>query len=68
MKVNPDELAGKVKDLQTNRSDKTVYIKADARARFAAVTDVIDNLRAAQVDSVGLITESTQDKKKPAGM
>ena len=49
--IQPNDLAGKVKDLQTNRSDKTVYIKADARARFSSVTDVIDNLRTAGVDS-----------------
>lgn len=62
--VQPNDLASKVKDLQTNRSDKTVYIRADARARFSAVTDVIDNLRTAQVDQLGLITESVKDKKK----
>jgi biopolymer transport protein ExbD len=62
--VQPDQLAGKVKDLQTNRSDKTVYIKADARARFASVTEVIDNLRTAGVDQLGLITEAVQDKKR----
>lgn len=62
--IQPSDLGGKVKDLQTNRSDKTVYIKADARARFASVTDVIDNLRTAGVDQVGLITEEVKDKKK----
>ena len=61
--VQPNDLGSKVKDLQTNRSDKTVYIKADARARFSAVTDVIDNLRTAQVDSVGLITENIPNRK-----
>ncbi len=64
--IQPGDLAGKVKDLQTNRSDKTVYIRADARARFSSVTDVIDNLRTAGVDQVGLITESVKDKKKDA--
>ncbi len=62
--IQPDDLSRKVKDLQTNRSDKTVYIKADARARFSSVTDVIDNLRTAGVDQLGLITEAMQDKKK----
>ncbi len=62
--VQPDQLGAKVKDLQTNRSDKTVYIKADARARFSGVTDVIDNLRTAGVDTVGLITEAIQDKNR----
>jgi biopolymer transport protein ExbD len=69
MLINPSELGSKVKDLQTNRSDKTVYVKADARARFASVTDVIDNLRVAGVDQVGLLTEQIQDKnKKTAGL
>jgi biopolymer transport protein ExbD len=62
--VQPDQLSGKVKDLQQNRQDKTVYIKADARARFSSVTDVIDNLRTAGVDQLGLLTEEVQDKNK----
>jgi len=66
--VQPADLGGKVKDLQANRTDKTVYVKADARARFSSVTDVIDNLRTAQVDQVGLITETIQDKKKSLGL
>ena len=66
--VQPDQLAGKVKDLQQNRNDKTVYVKADARARFAGVTDVIDNLRNAQVDSVALLTEKVEDSKKRVGL
>ena len=62
--VQPGDLPAKVKDLQTNRSDKTVYITADARARFASVTDVIDNLRTARVDQLGLITEAIQGQKQ----
>jgi biopolymer transport protein ExbD len=68
-KLTPvDQLAAKVKDLQQNRTDKTVYIKADARARFAGVTDVIDNLRTSQVDTVGLLTEEIKDNKKSLGL
>ena len=52
-----------MKDLLTNRSDKTVFVKADARARFERVVDVVDNLRAAGVDQLGLLTEQIQDKK-----
>jgi biopolymer transport protein ExbD len=64
IRVEPGDLPAKVKDLQTNRSDKTVYITGDARARFASITDVIDNLRMAQVDQVALITEAIQDKNR----
>ena len=64
-KIGLDQLASKVKDLQAARTgDKTVYIKADARARFGAVTDVIDQLRTDGVDQLGLLTEEIQDKSK----
>ena len=63
-----DQIGAKVKDLQTNRTDKTVYLKADARARFESVTDVIDALRTAGVDQLGLLTEEIQDKRKAASL
>jgi len=61
-----DQLPGTVKDLLQNKTDKTVYIKADARARYEKVEDVVDNLRAAGVDQIGLLTEQVQEKMKPA--
>ena len=39
-----DAIPGKVKDLLTNKAEKTVYIVADSRARYEKVTDVVDNL------------------------
>jgi len=59
-RITADQLPPKVKDLLTNKADKTVYIKADARARYKVVEDVVDNLRAAGVDDLGLITEQMQ--------
>jgi biopolymer transport protein ExbD len=61
-----DQLPGKVKDLLTNKLDKTVYVRADARARYEKVAEVVDNLRAAGVDQLGLLTEQMQEKGKPA--
>jgi biopolymer transport protein ExbD len=60
----PEDLAPKVKDLLTNRLDKTVYIRADQRAKYEKVVDVVDNLRAAGVDQVGLLTEQIQKDNK----
>jgi biopolymer transport protein ExbD len=62
--IHIEDLPGKVRDLQTNKLDKTVYIKADARSKYEAVEDVVDNLRAAGVDQIGLITE--QQNADPA--
>jgi len=59
----PDQLPAKVKDLLTNKLDKTVYIKSDSRARYEKVEDVIDNLRTAGVDQLGLITEQVKGKE-----
>ena len=61
--IQPADLPQKVKDLLTNKLDKTVYLKADARARYERVTDVIDNLRAAGVDQLGLLTEQVKRRK-----
>jgi biopolymer transport protein ExbD/biopolymer transport protein TolR len=55
-------MPGKVKDLLTNRLDKTVFVKADARARYELVVEVVDNLRAAGVDQLGLLTEELKGK------
>jgi biopolymer transport protein ExbD len=57
-RVTPDELPSKVSDLLTGRLDKTVYIKSDSRAKYGAVEEVIDFLRGAGVDELGLLTEA----------
>ena len=55
--VNPDDLTSKVKDRIANKTDKRVFIKADARARYGKVVEVVDDIRSAGVDDVGLLTE-----------
>ena len=58
------ELAPKVKDLLSNRLDKMVYLNGDQRAKYEVVLEVVQNLQAAGVDQVGLLTEQLQDKGK----
>jgi len=64
-KTPPDQLTNKVKDKLANRTDKRVFIRADARARYGAVTDVVDNVRSAGVDQVGLLTEQRKQGAPP---
>ena len=59
----PEDLPNKVKDLLANRLDKTVFVKSDARARYERVVDVVDNLRAAGVDQLGLLTDQMDASK-----
>ncbi len=60
--LEPADLPARVKDMLSGRTDRTVYIKADARASYARVVDVIDNLRAAGVDQLGLLTEQIKQR------
>jgi biopolymer transport protein ExbD/biopolymer transport protein TolR len=60
------DLPGKVKDMLTNRLDKMCFVRADSRARYEKVVDVVNNLRAAGVDQLGLLTEQMQQKKPGA--
>lgn len=62
IKLQPGDLPEKIRDLLTNRVDKTVYIKADARSRYEVVEDVVDNLRAGGASELGLITEEPHDR------
>ncbi len=62
--VQPDQLAQMVRDRVANKPDKRVYIKSDARAKYGNVVDVVDNVRSAGVDQLGLLTDQ---RKAPGG-
>jgi biopolymer transport protein ExbD len=64
--INPDDLTSKVKDRISNKTDKRVFIKADARARYGKVVEVVDDIRSAGVDDVGLLTEQRKATLSPA--
>jgi biopolymer transport protein TolR len=55
--IQPDQLTNKIKDRIATRADKRVFVRADARAKFGAVVQVVDNVRSAGVDQLGLLTE-----------
>jgi Biopolymer transport protein len=58
-----DDLSQKVTDLLSSREgDKTVYVKADARASYGDVVKVVDAIRTAGVDRVGLLSEKLDEE------
>ncbi len=59
-KVRLDEITTMVKDRISSKLDKTVYVKSDARAKYGDVVAVVDNVRAAGVDTLGLLTEKLE--------
>jgi biopolymer transport protein ExbD/biopolymer transport protein TolR len=59
-KVAVSELGGKVRDKLQDKTTKTIFIRADARAQFRAVEDAVDAVRTAGVDDVGLLTQKKE--------
>ena len=59
-----EDLVGEVQERIANRVDKTVYIKSDARAKYETVVDVVDEVRSAGVDQLGLITEQIEEGQR----
>jgi biopolymer transport protein TolR len=49
-----------VHDLIVDRQNKTVYVKSDGRAKYGDVVKVVDEIRSAGVDNVGLITDKIE--------
>ena len=63
--ITVDNLTTKVKDRLANKSDKRVYVKADMRTRFGGVVQVVDSVRAAGVDDLGLLTDQRKTTPNP---
>jgi biopolymer transport protein ExbD len=60
-----EDITGQIKDLIANRLDKTIYVKSDGRAKYGTVVAVVDEIRSAGVDQIGLLTEKTKSATKP---
>ena len=56
----PAELGSLVRDKLADKTDKTIYVRADARAQYKAVEDAIDDVRTAGVEEVGLLTQKRE--------
>jgi biopolymer transport protein ExbD/biopolymer transport protein TolR len=64
-RIQADQLTNKIKDRIANKVNKTVYLRADARAKYKAVVDVVDNVRSAGVDDLGLLTDQKKQNQTP---
>lgn len=62
--MNKEDLTGQIKDRIAARLDKTVYVKSDARAKYGDVVAVVDEIRSAGVDQLGLLTEKNKELPK----
>jgi biopolymer transport protein TolR len=57
LRVREDELTTQVTQLMENRKEKIVLIKGDQDAPYGSIMATMDQLRAANIENIGLITE-----------
>lgn len=66
-RISLDDLANKISAKLANKpeGEKEVYMRADIRANYGKVMDTVDQIRAAGVSQLGLLTEKREaDDKK----
>ena len=61
------EFAARVKAVLEDKTDKIVYIKGDKDALYSTIMEAMDDLRQAQIEDIGLITEPKPLAKALAG-
>ena len=64
-KLDQSQITNTLKEKLSSRSDKTVFLNSDRGAKYGKVVAVVDEIRAAGVDQLGLLTEKTQKKGAP---
>jgi biopolymer transport protein ExbD/biopolymer transport protein TolR len=64
-KISADQLTSMVQDKLAKKTDKRVFVKADAHAKYGVVVDVVDDVRSAGVDQLGLLTEQKRTPNPP---
>ena len=55
--VRKEELRIKVEEILETKKERIILIKADVDARYAAIMDVMDEIRASGIEDMGLITD-----------
>ena len=55
--VRKEELRQKVEEILENKQERIILIKADVDARYSAVMDLMDDMRAMGIEDMGLITD-----------
>ena len=57
LEVSKSDLATRLQNVFDNTAERTVYLKGDKDASYGAIMEMMDALRKAGIDTVGLITD-----------
>ena len=59
-RVTPADVPPQLRDLMGSREDKTVFVRADARAKYGDVKIALDSIRAANLINIIFLTDSAR--------
>ena len=62
-----EEVVARLREVMETAADKTVYLKGDKAAPYGAIMSMMDALRGAGIETVGLITERPANQKQAQG-
>ncbi|MBM3221960.1 MAG: biopolymer transporter ExbD [Candidatus Rokubacteria bacterium] len=60
--VSLGTLETQLRDVFKGRTDKTLYLKADAGLAYGAVVETMDRVRRAGIERLGMVTEPTRER------
>jgi len=61
-RVAPAGLEPQLRAAFANRTDKTLYLKADAGLAYGTVIETMDQVRRAGIERLGMVTEPVRDR------
>jgi biopolymer transport protein TolR len=61
-RVGPAGLDAQLRAAFQGRTDKTLYLKADAGLAYGAVIETMDQVRRAGIERLGMVTEPTRER------
>ena len=61
-RVTPAGLDDALRDAFRSRTDKTLYLKADAGLSYGAVIEAMDRVRRAGIERLGMVTEPARER------
>jgi biopolymer transport protein TolR len=65
--INKADFVDRIKTVLEDKTDRTVLIKGDRDASYAAIMQAMDYLHEAQIEDIGLITDPKADPNNPQG-
>jgi biopolymer transport protein TolR len=61
-RVAPGTLETQLREAFKTRTDKTLYLKADAGLEYGAVVETMDRVRRAGIERLGMVTEPARER------